>query len=551
MRYIRNLIVIPAIAVSIFICHISPAFAEGSVSMNESTEDAVSENEAPQQTASQNSVSDNAAPEITVSDNTVSQNLVSDGTISENTAPPQSDPDKTVSEDIIPVKVVSSIKISLDRIVRKERGAEIRIDVKSTGSKIIRVEAENSKVRIRKRLYRASDIPDRSSLILSLYVTVNGRYTFIACDSEGNTDSFDVPVDELDKRSITGYREMAKDNSGQQRLNGQGKPSAIYGDRRGAGIRKPYGGKNYSVKSVNSAEMKKNNDQDRYGKWSLLKKKENKNDEKVWYEPPADEDDVLTEDPVASSDSSDDLPGLSDYGIKLFKTDVLGIRNGTGASSETAVPAKKSTGGLKSLLRDDNIDDMDNNNSVVIIGIVVFIIILLMLIAAFMLLRSHSGVRKKKKIKTKIKTKKRSAAASARSGAVSSKVPVASISPAAGKNVQAKKAEKAVKTSKPVPLKGTGDEGIEKYARMTEDYVRSKFNIELKRVDLKKYYSERHGFDCVDFTYQPASGVIPAQFRTHLNDVDTALSNVSGVDTITFAVDNTTGTYRTTFYLGK
>lgn len=189
---------------------------------------------------------------------------------------------------------------------------------------------------------------------------------------------------------------------------------------------------------------------------------------------------------------------------------------------------------------------MNNDNTVIIAGVIVFILILLMLIAAFLLLKSHKSGGGKKKIKAKRRVVRKTGSKPA-----SSRTHFEGGAGSAAKRSGAKPAKTTKGQAKPVPLKGPGDEGIEKYARMTEDYVRSKFMIELKRVDLKKYYSDRHGFECVDFTYRPASGVVPAMFRTHLNDVDTALSNVSGVDTITFAVDNTTGTYRTTFYLGS
>lgn len=189
---------------------------------------------------------------------------------------------------------------------------------------------------------------------------------------------------------------------------------------------------------------------------------------------------------------------------------------------------------------------MNNDNTVIIAAVIVFVLILLMLIAAVLLLKGHSGGGGKKKIKVKRRVVRKTV-----SKTVPSKPPFEGGIGSAAQKSGAKSAKTRKGQSKPVPLKGPGDEGIEKYARMTEDYVRSKFLIELKRVDLKKYYSERHGFECVDFTYRPASGVVPTMFRTHLNDVDTALSNVSGVDTITFAVDDTSGTYRTTFYLGK
>ena len=182
---------------------------------------------------------------------------------------------------------------------------------------------------------------------------------------------------------------------------------------------------------------------------------------------------------------------------------------------------------MKSPGEDDNIADMDNNNSVLIIGIIIFVIIVIMLLAAFMLLKG-SGDKKRRKIKIRIVKGKRS-----RGAAVASAVAKAG----------SRKSGKGLPSLSPMT-----DDGIEKYAKMTEEYVHSEFGIELKRLGLKKYYSDRHGFNCVDFTYKPADGAHPAQLKGHLNDLDTALSNVSGVDTISFVVDISTGTYRTTFY---
>ncbi|MCR4786535.1 MAG: hypothetical protein K5847_07815 [Lachnospiraceae bacterium] len=93
---------------------------------------------------------------------------------------------------------------------------------------------------------------------------------------------------------------------------------------------------------------------------------------------------------------------------------------------------------------------------------------------------------------------------------------------------------------------------MQKYAEITKSFLRSKYNAEIKVVGLKRYYSERHGFDCIDFSYRLDSGMTPAEFRQAMNHLDAALSNVSGVDTLTFAAGSSSnGLYRTTFYLGK
>ncbi len=207
---------------------------------------------------------------------------------------------------------------------------------------------------------------------------------------------------------------------------------------------------------------------------------------------------------------------------------------------------------------------MNNDNPMIIIGVIIFIVILLMLIGALLLLKGGKGRGPKKKVKLRkvkrtVKGSTASKAVSAGSSPAKSTAKASSGKTAPGKAASGKAAPgrapaspagKSGSPGKPVPLKGP-DEGIEKYARMTGDYIRTKYGIELKRIGLKKYYSERHGFECVDYTYMPSSGTFPAQFRTALNDMDTALTNVSGVDTISFAADAATGTYRTTFYLGK
>ena len=184
---------------------------------------------------------------------------------------------------------------------------------------------------------------------------------------------------------------------------------------------------------------------------------------------------------------------------------------------------------------------MNNAYIWIVAGLAVLILILLMLLATFFLLKNGRGRKRRRKGGSKqVKRKAES------SGIHKSENQAANI-----KKEDAKVPRETLAGGGSLPLRGLSDEGIEKYEKMTDEYSRSKLGTELKRVGLKKYYSKRHGSHCVDFSYRIISGMSPSQFRTHLNDVDTALSIVSGVDTITFAVDNNTGVFRTTFYLGK
>ena len=565
MRHYRNLLVIPAIALSFCMGHTAAACASEAVSGNFAQEDPI-----PAEDPSDVTVSEDVIPGESVSDNTVSENSVSEndisgdepsaGTVSENIIPGQKE--DTVSRDAVPVKEPSGIKISHAGTFRDGRVTEIRINVESTVSKIVKVEAENKAVGIRKKLYHRSEGSYDSSIALKLRVNANGCYVFRAVDSDGNSDTLEVRVDDIGARSFSGYTSRAQSN-----VRGLAPTGTLTCGSCGAKTGKvSSGAKNYQVKSGKAVNDAKDHAIEDYSRWSLLKRKERKDEEKLWYEPAAGSSAEPDAETGAEGAVSDSLPGLSDYGIKLFRTEALGDGAfhpvvASGLTETEVMP------GLKFTSRDDNIGTMDSNNSMIIIGVVIFIIILLMLAASFLLLKGHKDEKSKKKVKVRIKRVAKSTSGrtgtSGKSGtsgkngtsrktAASAKKGMSVKTGASVKPAASGKAGTSAKSpaSKPVPLRSPGDEGIEKYARMTEDYVRSKFGIELKRIDLKKYYSDRHGFDCVDFTYSPASGVLPAQFRMHLNDVDTALSNVSGVDTITFAVDNSTGTYRTTFYLG-
>ncbi len=450
--------------------------------------------------------------------------------VSENSAAGGSVSEDTVSENEIPEEDISRIEISGTKVSYDGRSAVIEVSVACEGSSFIKlIQAENAGAGIKKELYHAEEGVEDKIMTVRLRTRSNGIYVFHAYDTKNNAASCNVPVDEAGKGSFSSFAETAKGNaSGSINAHASAVP-VIYGcpDKKGTGAVSLVQG--YSVKSKDKDSKAEPSDTEKYGQWSLLRDKGAQKNARAWYEPCIDDED----DPVTGSE--DVLPGLSDYSVSLFKA---GLKSPESAVLGSVSKPDETLPDLNFNTPDDNIDAMDSNNSIIIIGIVIFIIILLMIIAAFLLLKSHKSGGKKKKAKIKVKSRTKAPVvknASARKSPASVK---------AGSSV--KKPEKTV--SKPVPLKGAGDEGIEKYARMTEDYARSKFGIELQRVDLKKYYSDRHGFDCVDFTYKPASGVLPADFRIHLNDVDTALSNVSGVDTITFAMYNATGTYRTTFY---
>ncbi len=196
------------------------------------------------------------------------------------------------------------------------------------------------------------------------------------------------------------------------------------------------------------------------------------------------------------------------------------------------------------------------NTRFLIIGIVIFILILLLIISVLLFLL---GSKKKSSGKKKRGKKRKVYNASGRKGGEAGKTSSGKASEvrALSKTVKVSyggtasgAAKKPGKASGTVPLKLT-DDGVEKYARMTEDYTLSKFDVRLERLELKKYYSERHGFYCVDFSYTVPQDISFAVFKGNLNDMDTALSNVSGVDTITFASDGVKPSFRTTFYLNK
>ncbi len=526
MRKYRTLFIIPVICFSLCLEHTGTAFADENVSENGLHVISASDNTISDNTVSGNIVSGSTVSENTISDNTVSEDTVSDNKISGN----------EVSGNQPAVEEISRIEIS-PGIIKKDSGAAvIEACVESTGSYIDLVQAENASAGIKKELFRAYGASGEKYMLFRMRTKSNGNYIFYASDTKGNMARCEVKVRGITKQSFSGYEERAAENASKGRIIHDPEP-VIFGKRSSADNKNAKSGKNYLTKSRDERQIKEESDSEKYGNWSLLKEKDKRDDFKAWYEPLTGADDE-----GGSLGKKDSINDLSDYGIKLFRTDVLknaGSQDKTGKNRYAeALPD------LKFRHPDDNINGMENNNTIMIIGIILFIIILLMIAGALLLLKGGKGTKKKKRTKRRVVRPDRKAEnvkTAVTGGTVPAKAPVKA----------PVKASAAAKVPDPVPLRAPNDDGIEKYARMTEDYVRSKFDIELKRVDLKKYYSDRHGFDCVDFTYQPASGVIPAQFRTHLNDVDTALSNVSGVDTITFAVDNTTGTYRTTFYLGK
>lgn len=489
--------------------------------------------------------------------------------VSDNTAP-----ETAVSEDVIRIEDAGEIKITVDSIQRENRAAVIKAYVESCGSDIQKVEAENASAGVKRVLYQSEPGCEERCMMLSLCTKAGGRYIIHAYDTEGNYGSCEAYVGEISGRSFAEYEETAKENSREEVPFAQ----AVFGGHSSGG-----GSSISTVMNYTAASSEKNMaasfDPDKYRDWSLLKGHERSPERKAWEEPVTNEGTT-----GAPAQQEEVMADLSDYGVRLFRTDLL--TPGTAASDREAdvLPAAPD---LKTVQRNDNIDSMSNDNSTMIIGIVIFIVILLLLTAALLLLKKRKGGAKKR-VRVKLvgqasgkgcaprrgQSKRASAGAAGKtlgkaSGAFAAKSTVAGKSvsseaksasgrtaaAAAGASSAAQKAAGSTAQKKaapkPVPLRGGVDEGIEKYARMTMDYVRSQFGIELKRVELKKYFSDRHGFECVDFTYRPAEGVMPAQFRMGLNDMDTALSNVSGVDTISFAADSATGTYRTTFYLGK
>ncbi len=101
-------------------------------------------------------------------------------------------------------------------------------------------------------------------------------------------------------------------------------------------------------------------------------------------------------------------------------------------------------------------------------------------------------------------------------------------------------------------LKAVNDEAPEKYAKITSGFLSANYSTTISKLTLRKYFSEVHGFQCVDFVYEITDGMSPADFKENINGIDLALSNVSGVDTLTFPVsDLKPGVFKTTFYLNK
>ena len=94
------------------------------------------------------------------------------------------------------------------------------------------------------------------------------------------------------------------------------------------------------------------------------------------------------------------------------------------------------------------------------------------------------------------------------------------------------------------------ERSAEEYAAYVKEYLETRMHTTIRISGLRRYYSESRGIECVDFTYSIVSGVTPSEFKASLNDMDTALSNVSGQDTITFHTESGPDTlYRTIFYL--
>ena len=181
------------------------------------------------------------------------------------------------------------------------------------------------------------------------------------------------------------------------------------------------------------------------------------------------------------------------------------------------------------------------NTTVLTAVIIVFICIIIMLLCLLFLLNGHSAG-KRHTVNGSFSKSFPDSPASA-TGAKAHRAPSTVLSADDGISKEA---------SKLPAIRSQTDDDMQKYAEITKSFLRSKYNAEIKVVGLKRYYSERHGFDCIDFSYRLDSGMTPAEFRQAMNHLDAALSNVSGVDTLTFAAGSSAdGLYRTTFYLGK
>ncbi len=136
----------------------------------------------------------------------------------------------------------------------------------------------------------------------------------------------------------------------------------------------------------------------------------------------------------------------------------------------------------------------------------------------------------------------------AASKSVSPKVPKAAsktVPSSADTGKPEKKPRQTVK--KPVSNKDTD---IQKYVEYVKNYLKTEYDNNISPVGVKKYYSEIHGMECVDFTYRLAEGIDPKFFRSRMNAIDTALTNISGTNTITFQGEGADeNTYKTVFYL--
>lgn len=467
----------------------------------------------------------------------------SEGNVSGNDAPEGTVSEDTVSQDSIPVEDVSSIEIT-DIFADDEDGTVlIQACISCTGSSFIRcVEAANAKAGIRKALFESDGETEEKSLTVRLRTKAGGTYVFYACDTKGNIDSGEIRVSGHHRGSVSSYSEKAKANAaaaagGSISLINAG--PRIYGGADETAPEPVSSGQGYSVKSKDKAANEEPSYKEKYGQWSLLKEKEKKDDARAWYEPEVEGNEEAVIDPGS------ELQDLSDYGVDIFRSS---IKRPSGGTAEKEHKAGAALPDLNFERPDANIGAMKNTDPLIITGIIIFIIIILMAVSALLLLKSGKNGTKGKKEKSGMRGKKM-IKPEKNSRVVRSSTSSSKKKQSPKPSVSAKKPQGRMPALKAPGAAGSlGDDGIEKYALMTEDYIRTRFKTELRRVGLKKYYSERHGFDCVDFTYRPSTGVLPSEFRYHLNDVDTALSNVSGADTVTFAVDNDTGTYRTTFY---
>ena len=115
-----------------------------------------------------------------------------------------------------------------------------------------------------------------------------------------------------------------------------------------------------------------------------------------------------------------------------------------------------------------------------------------------------------------------------------------------------KKKGRADKRARLPVIMAEDDDSAAKYAKIATDFLLTRYGTVISKMTLRKYYSERHGFECVDFIYELKEGLTPSQFKNEINSIDLALSNVSGVDTLTFQIsDMKPEVFKTTFYLGK